>query len=97
MKRTRLFCRSFRINVAGLQLHALAYNLAAFMRTLAFSKEVEHWPLTTLWERLIKIGAEVVHHGRYIMVRLAEVAVPKNLFAEILRLIGGLRLGPAPP
>ena len=43
-----------------------AYNLANFMRMLALPKEVEHWSLTTLRERLVKIGAKVVSHGRYV-------------------------------
>ena len=34
----------------------LAYNLANFMRTLALPKEVEHWSLTTLREKFVKIG-----------------------------------------
>ena len=38
----------FRDNTVRLQIHALAYNLANFMRTLALPKEVEHWSLTTL-------------------------------------------------
>ncbi len=52
---------------------------------------VEHWSPTTLREMLVKIGAKVVRHGRYIMFQLAEVAIPRLLFAEILRLIDGLR------
>ena len=62
-----------------LQLHALAYNLANFMRTLALPKEVEHWSLTTLREKLVKIGAKVVRHGRYVTFQLAEVAVLRSL------------------
>ncbi len=27
-------------------------------------QEVEHWSLTTLREKLVKIGAKVVRHGR---------------------------------
>ena len=88
---------SFRNNEVRLQLHALAYNLANFMRTLALPKEVEHWSLTTLREKLVKIGAKVVSHGRYVTFQLAEVAVPRALFAEILRLIDGLRPAPLPP
>ena len=65
--------------------------------TLALPKEVEHWSLTTLPEMLIKIGAKVVRHGRYITFQLAEVAIPRPLFAEILRLIDGLRPAPLPP
>ena len=52
---------------------------------------VAHWSLTTLREKLIKIGAKVVRHGRYITFQMAEVAIPRPLFAEILRLIDGLR------
>ena len=78
------------------QLHALAYNLANFMRTLALPKEVEHWSLTTLREKLVKIVTKVVRHGRYVTFQLAEVAVPKDLFRKILRLIDDLRPRPAP-
>ena len=69
-----------RNNEVRLQLHALAYNLGNFMRTLALPKAVEHWSLTTLREKLIKIGAKVVSHGRYVTFQLAEVAVPRELF-----------------
>jgi hypothetical protein len=54
-----------------LQLHALAYNLANFLRTLALPEEVEHWSLTTLREKLVKIGARIVRHGRYVVFQLA--------------------------
>ncbi len=33
-------------------------------RTLALPDEVKHWSLTTLREKLIKIGAKVVRHGQ---------------------------------
>ncbi len=65
-------------------------------RTLALPQEVEQWSLTTLREKLVKIGAKVVRHGRYDTFQLAEVAIPRRLFAEILRLIDGLRPRPAP-
>ena len=80
-----------------LQLHALAYNLAKLMRTLALLKNVEHWWLTTLREKLITIGAKVVRHGRYITFQLAEVAVSRALFAQILGLIANLRAPPPKP
>ena len=96
IKWTRLSCRKFRNNEIRLQLHALAYNLGTFVRTLALPKEVEHWSLTTLREKLVKIGAKVVRHGRYVTFQLAEVAVPRMLFAEILRLIAQLRPPPDP-
>ncbi len=75
----------------------MAYNLGNFMRTLALPMEVEHWSLTTLREKLIKIGTKVVRHGRYITFQLAEVAIPRSLFANILRLNDGLRPAPLPP
>jgi hypothetical protein len=84
-------CRKFRNNDVRLELHALAYNLANFMRTLALPKEVDHWSLTTIREKLVKIGAKVVAHGRYVTFQMAEVAVPRDLFRKILRLIGELR------
>lgn len=91
IKWTRLSCRKFRNNEVRLQLHALAYNLANFMRTLGLPKEVEHWSLMTIREKLVKIGAKVVSHGRYVTFQMAEVAVPRDLFARILGLIDRLR------
>ena len=93
---TRLSCHAFRHNAVRLQLHALAYNLANFLRTLALPEEVEHWSLTTLRGKLVKIGARIVRHGRYVVFQLAEVAVPRALFAEILRRIDRLRPRPFP-
>ena len=47
--------------------------------------------MTSLREKLIKIGAKIVSHGRYVTFQLAEVAVPRRMFAEILFLIARLR------
>jgi hypothetical protein len=91
---TRLSCHAFRHNAVRLQLHALAYNLGNFMRTLTLPEEVEQWSLTTLRDKLVKIGARIVRHGRYVVFQLAEVAVPRALFAEILRRIDRLRPRP---
>ena len=96
IKWTRLSCCSFAANAVRLQLHALAYNLANFMRTLALPEAVKQWSLTSLREKLVKIGAKVVRHGRYVIFQMAEVAAPKELFQEILRLIDELRPRPAP-
>ena len=96
IKWTRLSCRTFAANAVRLQLHVLAYNLGNFMRTLAMPKTVERWSMTSLREKLIKIGAKVVSHGRYVTFQLAEVAVPRQVFAEILSLIARLRAPPAP-
>jgi hypothetical protein len=51
---TRLSCHAFLHNAVRLQLHALAYILANFLRTLALPADVEHWSLTTLREKLVK-------------------------------------------
>jgi Transposase DDE domain group 1 len=88
---TRLSCRAFRDNAVRLQLFALAYNLANFLRSLALPDEVARWSLSTLREKLVKIGARVVRHGRYVVFQLAEVALPRAVFAAILRRIGRLR------
>ena len=94
IKWTRLSCRSFAANAVRLQLHALAYNLGNFLRTLATPEPIKDWSLTSLKEKLIKIGAKVVNHGRYVAFQMAEVAIPRNLFADILRLIAELRPPP---
>jgi hypothetical protein len=96
IKWTRLSCRTFAANAVRLQLHALAYNLGNFMRTLAMPKAVEPWSLTSLRERLIKIGAKVVSHGRYVTFQMAEIAVSRLMFRDILMLIARLRAPPAP-
>jgi len=96
IKWTRLSCRTFAANAVRLQLHVLAYNLGNFMRTLAMPKAAEPWSLTSLREKLIKIGAKVVSHGRYVTFQLAEVAVSRQMFADILSLVARLRAPPAP-
>ena len=96
IKWTRLSCRTFAANAVRLQLHALAYNLGNFLRTLATPEPIKEWSLTSLREKLIKIGAKLVSHGRYVAFQMAEVAVTRRLFAEILRLIAELRPPPDP-
>ncbi len=91
---TRLSCHAFRDNEVRLQLFALAYNLGNFLRRLALPQKIKHWTLTTLREKLIKIGAKVIRHARHITFQLAEVAVPRNLFESILLRIDRLRLLP---
>ena len=66
------------------------------MRTLALPKEVEHWSMTTLRDKLVKIGAKGVRHGRYVTFQSAEVAVPREQFRKIPSLIDDLRRRPAP-
>ena len=74
-----------------MELFALAYNLANFLRQLVLPKPIKVWTLTTLREKPIKIGAKVVAHAKYLTFQLAEVAVPRKLFARILKRIARLR------
>ncbi len=62
----------------------------------AVSKEAEHLSLTTLREKLVKIGAKMVRHGRYVTFQMAEVAVSRRMFGQILARIARLRAPPAP-
>ena len=87
-----LSCRRFQDNAARLRLFALAYNLANFLRQLVLPKPIQSWTPTTLREKLVKVGAKVVRHAKYVIFQLAEVAVPRQLFAAILGRIGRLRL-----
>ena len=94
VKWTRLSCDEFEDNAVRLQLFALAYNLANFLRRLALPEPVSHWSLTTLREKLVKIGAKVVRGAGNVVFQMAEVAVPRELFGRILGRIHGL--SPAP-
>ena len=62
------------------------------LRQLVLPKPIQGWTLTTLREKLIKIGAKVVAHSKYVIFQLAEVAVPRKLFARILKRIARLSL-----
>ncbi len=72
---TRLYCRE------GIR------NLGNLLRRLALPPSVKQWSLSTLRDKLIKIGAKVVHHARYVTFQLAEVAVPRRLYRAILERI----------
>ena len=88
--------RTFAAKAVRLQLHALAHNLGNFLRTLATPEPITDWSQTSLREKWIKIGAKLVSHGRYVAFLVAEVAIPRHLFADILRLIAELRPRPDP-
>jgi hypothetical protein len=45
---------------------------------LALPRSIRSWNLTALREKLVKIGAKVVAHSKYVIFQLAEVAVPAN-------------------
>jgi hypothetical protein len=79
-----------------LQLFVLAYNLGNWLRQAVLPRAVRHRTLTTLREKLMKIGVKGVRHSRKVVFQMAEVAVPRELFRAILEGIGRLRLATAP-
>ena len=91
VKWTRLSCHDFVDNHVRLQLFSLIYNLGNFLRRLALPPSVKHWSR----EKLIKIGAKLVTHARYVTFQMAEAAISRQLFKTILRRIS--RLGPVSP
>ena len=91
---TRLSCHAFRDNAVRLQPFALAYNLGNFLRRLGLPRKIKHWTLTTLREKLIKIGAKAIRHAPSLTFQLAAVAIPRELFETILHKIDRLRLVP---
>ncbi len=91
MNWTRLSYHDFVDNQVRLQLSTLAYNLGNFLRQLALPKSAQEWSLRTLREKLIKIGAKVVRHARYVTFQMAEVLVSRSLFYDILKRIGRLK------
>lgn len=83
-------------------LEAAGYWYAIRLKANAvLERQIAHllkwtWTLTTLREKLTKIGAKVVHHAKAVTFQLAEVTVPREMFAAILRRIGRLRAAPNP-
>jgi len=57
-------------------------------------KPIQNWSLTTLWDKLIKVGAKVTRHAKYVTFQLAEVVITRKLFAAILDHIERLALPP---
>jgi hypothetical protein len=64
------------------QVFGLACNLGNFLRPLALPKSANTYSLRTLREKLIKIGAKLVRHSRYVLFQMAEVVVPSTLFRQ---------------
>jgi len=70
--------------VVRLALFVLAYNLGNFLRRLVLPPERARWSLPTLREQLVKIGTRLVRPARRLVLQMAEVAVPRDLVAQIL-------------
>ena len=83
-----------KITRRGCNCSRLARNLANFLRRLALPDDVKHRSLTTLREKLVKIGAKVTRHAKYVTFQLAKVAVTRKLFIAILHRIERLALPP---
>ena len=91
---TRLSCHRFVANQVSLWLFVLAYNLGNFMRRLTLPESVKHWSLRSVQIKLIKMGGRLVRHARRLVFQLAEVAVSREVFRQVLERIAGLH--PAP-
>ena len=94
VKWTNLSCRMFNDNLTRLKRFVLPYNLGNFLRRLALPRDFEHWSLTTLREKLVKIGVKVTRNAKYVTFQLAEVAVTWDLFVTILDRIARLAIPP---
>lgn len=73
-----------------LQLFVLAYNLGNFLRRLALPHAIRDWSLRSVQVKLLKIGGRLVRHARRLVFQLAEVAVVRGVFEEMLRRIASL-------
>ena len=96
---TRLSCHRFVANQVRLWLFVLAYNLGNFMRRLTLPESVKHWSLRSVQTKLIKMGGHLVRHARRLVFQLAEVAVSREIFRQVLERIRlpvpeSLRIGP---
>ncbi len=67
-----------------LALFVLANNLGNFLRRFAPPSKVAHWSLRSVQLKLIKTGARVISHSRRTIFQIVEVAVPGELFEDLL-------------
>ena len=91
---SRLSCHRSVANQVRLWLFTLAYNLGAFLRSLALPDAVKHWSLRSVQVKLIKIGGWLVRHAWRLVSQLAEVAALRALFQGVLERIGRLCAAP---
>jgi hypothetical protein len=90
----RLSCHEFKDNAVRLALFVLAYNLGNLLRRLVLPREMATWSLTSLKDRVIKVGARLVKHARRLVFQMAEVSLTRGMLAQILEKIR--RLEPSP-
>ena len=89
-----LSCHEFKDSAVRLALFVLAYNVGNLLRRLVLPTEMATWSLTSLKERVIKVGARLVKHARRLIFQMAEVSLTSGILAPILERIR--RLEPAP-
>ena len=82
---TRLSCHRFRSNEVRLWLCLIAYSLGNLWRRLALPLRVGNWSLTSLQQRLVKTGGQLVKHARYYWLLLAEGHLTRRLFGAMVR------------
>jgi hypothetical protein len=79
-----------RANEVRLWLSVIAYNLGNLWRRLALPTPIGKWSLTSLQQRLVKIGGRLIQHARYYWLLLAESHLTRRLFADMLGKIAAL-------
>ena len=89
---TRLSCHRFRANEVRLQLAVLAYNLGNLWRRLGLPHRIKTWSLTSLQQRLMKTGGQLVKHARYYWLLLVEGHLNRQLFGAMVGRLDGLPL-----
>jgi hypothetical protein len=94
LKWTRRSCHRCVANQVRLQRFILAYTLGHFLRRLTRPTVVKAWSLPRVPLKLIKAGARLVRHARRLVLQMAEVAVPRDVWMALLERMGGLRLVP---
>jgi hypothetical protein len=95
----RGFCATFRGLVANpvrLRRHAPLCDPGQFLRRLSTRVIIADRSMMARRAKLIWIGAEVVGQARHVAFDIVEGDHPGRNFADILRLIGGVRATPAP-
>ena len=79
----RLSCRTFAAN--AVRPRAPCPRLESWQphADAGDAQDGEAWSMTSLREEVIKIGAKVVSHGRYVTCQMAEVGAPRRREEEI--------------
>ena len=77
-----------------LLLGVIAYNLGNLLRRLVLPVAIQSWSLTSLQQRLFKTGGRLIRHARYFTLQLAESALTRRLFRQIVARIERLAWHP---